>query len=285
MRPPRVLAAAALVGTTLGAVEVKTIPTAPPVAKKVVAVPGLASPMLPDLKLTAKPTNGNGPVFDFKIENIGKVPSKEASIRFYVLPPCKRWVSQTPPDIGSGRLLLEGDVKALIVTTSASYASSYSVEMPLDWRGCRLRAVVDHENALAELSNDNNEATIETNPAPRPDLVVFYLPSQHDSQAFPKVLVRNKGNAPAGASLLQFRCYSEKVNVHGNEVYPCDVQGNMPSKTWTFNVPALTPNQDHQITAPVRHQTGKITIRLDINNQVKEANETNNEFPAPQYGD
>ena len=275
MRSLYILTVAALAGTNVAAADGTATP---PVAKKVVGQPGITLPMLPDLKITAKPTNGIGPVFDFLIENIGKAPSKEASIRFHAMPPCKHWKSESPQDIGSGKLILEGRVKALVVTTSQSYATSHSVEMPSAWRGCQLRATVDPEHALAELSNDNNAASIETHNAPRPDLVVSFNSETR------KILVQNKGHVPAGASILFMQCHHEMMNTAGHDFYPCDIEGHQKSKAWTFNVPALAAFQDHLIQSPIQNNGG-IKIHVDANDQVKESDEDNNFWPPKPYGE
>lgn len=280
MKNNLILAAAALVVGNLAVAEIKSTP--PPSTKVNSGLPVAAVQIRADLTISPKPAPGHGPLYDFKIENVGKVPSKETTIRFYAMPPCKRHPNQPAADIGNGKLIGSLPLKALVVTTSPSYAFSASMQMPESLRGCRMRARVDAEQAVSEMSEDNNDATIETSLPPRPDLTTTMVqPSGGGDRYF---LVRNGGGAQAGPSVLYVRCTSQKVNVHGNDVYPCDPTGNNPSKTWTWNVPALAVGADFKHAVPIPGFSAHFELRADSNNQVLESNESNNVWPSsPPY--
>jgi hypothetical protein len=256
MKSLGILLAAALAAGNLAASETK----APPASSKGAPPPAaFAVPMRADLKVSAKPNNGIGPLFDFKIENVGNLKSREAGIQFWAMPPC-----QLPNGIiGSGKLLKTGTVPALVVTTSPSYAFSYSFEMPPAFRGCGIKVVVDPDHLVLEVTRDNNEVILQTHLPPAPDLVVSYW--------LGKFTVKNQGDANAGASVARVSCSSAAQN------HPCDPQGGSNQKTWTYNVPALAPGQTFVFDSPIVHQYKDfLTAVADTNHQVPELIETNN---------
>lgn len=257
------LAIAALAGMNLAAAETKAPPAS---ARPNAAVPAFATPMRPDLKITAKPNNGIGPLFDFKIENLGNVPSKEAAIQFWVTPPCARPSSLA--GVGSGKLFKTGKVKALVVTTSPSYAFSYSFEMPGYVRGCALKVIVDSDKEVLEVKEDNNEAIVQTLLPPAPDLVARF---QAGYQSIPKVVVKNQGNATAGASVVRLSCSSNEAG------HPCDPVGKTNGKMWTWDVPSLPAGQEFSVNSPISSQyKDLLTVVADVNHQVGEWEENNN---------
>lgn len=235
----------------------------------------------PDLQITPK-SPGVGPLYDFLIKNLGKAPSKESTIQFYALPPCKK-----PASMQSEKLLLAGKVKALVVTTSPSYAFSYSIEMPADLRGCRLKAVLNADHAFAEMRDDNNEAVVETPLPPAPDLVLLFQKGDDDLWGH-KLIVKNQGNAPAGASAVHMWCSCQPDHLYGsaNMFMPCDPHGTVCQKSWDWNTPALAPGQTHTISFPLSSYYVRKTnweAKTDTKNQVEESNENNNKM-AHQSG-
>lgn len=263
MKTPCLLVAAILAGTSLAASDTKA-----PAPSSKLAPPSLAGAVSyrPDLKITAKPNNGIGPLFDFKIENVGNLPSKETGIQFWVTPPCARPQSQF--GMGSGKLLKTGTFKGLVVTTSPSYAMSYSFEMPPVYRGCVLKVVVDPEHHLLEVTRDNNEAIVQTLLPPAPDLVPSFTIG---ADYVTKIRIKNEGNATAPASVVRMSCTSTGGG------YPCDPQGRTNHKTWTWDVPSIPAGQEHVIQAPISYSYKEfVTIVADVNHQVGEWNENNN---------
>lgn len=255
-------AAAILCGTQVAAQQF----TAAPDSAQVTPVrPSVgASQLRPDLKISAKAIgSGIGPVYDFRIENVGKVKAPASTIQFWAMPPCKQ------SGLDNKKLIKNGQIKALVVTTSPSYSVSHSVEMPKAYRGCHLRAVVDAEHVIAELSEDNNAVTIET-VLPRPDLYPQYIISESSNKT-DRITVHNIGNATAGPSILWMRC-------------SCGIEGKPELKTWTWYLTSLAPGKAYTVNAPTRVQVvglNAVEVRVDFNKHIDESNENNNVFPPP----
>ena len=148
---------------------------APPPSSKAVAPAGRPGHAPPARISRSRPsrTTDIGPLYDFKIENVGNLPSKEAGIQFWVTPPCARPAAQA--NLGPGKLILTGTFKGLVVTTSPQYAFSYSFEMPAFYMGCAIKVIVDPDHHLVEVTRDNNEAIVQTVLPPAPDLVPCVL--------------------------------------------------------------------------------------------------------------
>ncbi len=270
MKSLRILAAAALISGSLRASEPKAPP--PPVARPVAAPAALAATLKPDLRISLVPTNGIGPVYDFVIENVGNLPAKESTIHFWAWPPCPG--AMLAASVDPGKLFKSEPLRALPVTTHPSNAFHYSVQMPEGYRGCRLRTVVDANHVIDELREDNNEASVQTAPRPRPDLEAWVTQSSPDAWRG-TILITNKGNAPSPPCVLMAYCNAQKVNVGAGDAWPCG--GNGPSRTWTFDVPRLEPGKRFEMQTPV--QVKWLSIRVDTVNQVDESDEKNNTWP------
>ena len=260
------LLAAALAVTALDASETKAPPPSTKASPPNAAMP---VPLRPDLKVTAPPNNVIGPLFDFRIENVGNMASKEAGIQFWVMPPCALPASQAM--LGAGKLIKTGEVKALVVTTSPSLVFKYSFEMPPPFRGCAIKVVLDPEHHLLETTRDNNEVILQTQLPPAPDLVPYLSMGEYNVT---QVRIKNEGNATAPASVVRMSCSSTGAG------YPCDPVGKTSQKTWNWNVPSIPAGQTHTIISPVAYAYKDfLTIQADINHQVGEWNETNNVWP------
>ncbi len=259
MKSPCILAAVGLASMSLAASEQAKAP--PPSSKAMPPPAVLAVPYRSDLKITFKPHNGYGLLFDFVIENVGNLKSKETDIQFWVRPPCPR--PDVQASLGSGKLIKSGKVKALVVTTSPNYAFHYSFEIPAPMLGCAIKAVVDPSHTLLESNENNNEVTVQTALPPVADLVVTYWNGQFK--------VKNIGNAAAGASTARVECASNQQS------HPCDPQGGSSQKTWNYNVPALSPGQAHTFGSPLADQYAQfLHVVADAQNQVPELNKGNN---------